>query len=294
MDRQELVNKVLHVKSWQRGGTRAPHKPLLLLYAIAKFLSGQDQIAYAEAEEDLRNLLADFGPWRKVYRPFEPFWRLQKDGLWEVASSSPFMEDSSGGVSRQALLQKNAHGCLTKEIKTLLHKQPDFVQNIIEEILNANFPETIHEDILQAIGIDFQEVGHGIKRRKRCPKFREKVLQAYDYRCAVCGFDVRLGHTPIALEAAHIKWHQAGGPDTEKNSLALCALHHKLFDRGAFTLSDTLEVLVSDRANGYHGFREWLLQYQGERIRHPQRSQYSPDFQFVSWHTNEVFMGSVR
>jgi putative restriction endonuclease len=25
----------------------------------------------------------------------------------------------------------------------------------------------------------------------------------------------------VALEAAHIKWHQAGGPDEESNGLAL-------------------------------------------------------------------------
>lgn len=29
---------------------------------------------------------------------------------------------------------------------------------------------------------------------------------------AVCGFDVRLDHFPIALEAAHIKWHTDGAP----------------------------------------------------------------------------------
>jgi HNH endonuclease len=58
------------------------------------------------------------------------------------------------------------------------------------------------------------------------------VLTAYEYRCAVCGFDVRLGSVSIALDAAHIRWHQAGGADLEKNGLALCVLHHKTFDLG--------------------------------------------------------------
>jgi putative restriction endonuclease len=39
------------------------------------------------------------------------------------------------------------------------------------------------------------------------------VLTAYEFRCAVCGFDVRLGAASIALDAAHIRWRQAGGPD---------------------------------------------------------------------------------
>ena len=63
---------------------------------------------------------------------------------------------------------------------------------------------------------------------------------------------MRLGRiVPVALEAAHIKWRQAGGPDLEVNGLALCSLHHKLFDRGAFTLSNQLVILVSDDAHGY-------------------------------------------
>jgi putative restriction endonuclease len=28
--------------------------------------------------------------------------------------------------------------------------------------------------------------------RKRAPAFRKRILTAYEYRCAVCGFDVRL------------------------------------------------------------------------------------------------------
>ena len=48
------------------------------------------------------------------------------------------------------------------------------------------------------------------------------MLTAYEWRCAVCGLDVRLGSVSVALDAAHIRWHQAGGPDREGNGLALC------------------------------------------------------------------------
>ena len=59
------------------------------------------------------------------------------------------------------------------------------------------------------------------------PEFPQRVLTAYEYRCAVCGYDVRLGNRELGLGAAHIKRHEAGGPDSEVNGLALCALHHK-------------------------------------------------------------------
>ena len=92
----------------------------------------------------------------------------------------------------------------------------------------------------------------------------------------MCGFDVRLGRILIAVEAAHIKWHQAGGPDEERNGLALCSLHHKLFDRGVFTISNSLSVIVSESANGTRGFQEWVVAYHGKEIRPPATPQLLP------------------
>ena len=159
-------------------------------------------------------------------------------------------------------------------------------------MLDAHFPASIHEDILQAVGIELTLKSPG--RRKRSPNFRANILKAYEYRCAVCGFDVRLGHNPVALEAAHIKWHQAGGPDVEVNGLALCSLHHKLFDRGAFTLSNDLEILVSEDAYGSVGFQEWLMRFHGQKLNFPQRQTYYPSEDFTRWHVREVFQGEYR
>ena len=80
-------------------------------------------------------------------------------------------------------------------------------------LLENHFPESIHPDILNAVGLTL-----GVDKaaaKKRDPQFRQRVLTAYEYRCAVCGFDVRLGSVSIALDAAHIRWFQAGGPDEE-------------------------------------------------------------------------------
>ena len=98
----------------------------------------------------------------------------------------------------------------------------------------------------------------------------------------------------MALEAAHIKWHQAGGPDEEVNGLALCSLHHKLFDRGAFTLSNELEILVSEDAHGTAGFQEWLMRFHGEKLNFPQRQIYYPNEDYTNWHVKEVFQGEYR
>ena len=104
---------------------------------------------------------------------------------------------------------------------------------------------------------------------------------------------VRLKHKILALEAAHIMWHQAGGPDVEVNGLALCATHHKLFDLGAFTVNAELKMLVSDEVNGM-GATEWLLQHHGKSIQPPQKKAFYPNPEYTAWHVHEVFKGGYR
>jgi putative restriction endonuclease len=128
---------------------------------------------------------------------------------------------------------------------------------------------------------------------KRDPTFRDRVLRAYEFRCAVCGFDVRLGSVSTGLDAAHIRWHQFGGPSTETNGFALCVLHHKTFDLGAFTVSDGV-MLVSDQANGTAGFHETLVAFHGKPVRRPQRPDWGPEPAHLEWHEREVFKGEAR
>ena len=77
-------------------------------------------------------------------------------------------------------------------------------------------------------------------RRLHQETFRQRVLQAYQQRCAIC----RLKHTEL-LEAAHIlpDNHPQGEP-VVPNGLALCALHHTAFDRNIFGIRPDLILEV--------------------------------------------------
>ena len=170
---------------------------------------------------------------------------------------------------------------------------------IIQNLLEIHFPYSIHEDILRAVEIDSplqiaKPQRQDSKRQKRDSSFRPKILKAYEEKCAVCGFDVKLGTESIALEAAHIKWYTHRGPDEVANGLALCSLHHKLFDLGAFTLSEQLEIMISDDAHGSVGFQEWLKKFHGEKINLPHSQSHYPEVKFIGWHVKEVFKGNYR
>ena len=294
MNREQILQRFETLRQWGSGGERAPHKPLLVLYAIGKLLRGEDRlISYADdIEENLKNLLREFGPRRDHYNPQFPFWRLQNDGIWEVSNADKIGLTPSGDAHITDLRNYNASGGFNETISEQLQNDSELTFEIIQSLLDAHFPPSLHEDILQAVNIELPL--QAFDTRTRTSNFRINVLRAYEYRCAVCGFDVKLGNTPIALDACHIKWQKADGPDEAVNGLALCVMHHKLFDRGAFTLSRQWQILVSDEAHGSVGLQEWLKNFHGQTINFPQRQTYYPEMDFISWHVREVFQGDYR
>lgn len=65
------------------------------------------------------------------------------------------------------------------------------------------------------------------RRRLHQRAFRERVLQAYRHQCAFC----RLKHAEL-LDAAHIiPDSEPDGEPVVSNGMALCRLHHSVFDR---------------------------------------------------------------
>jgi len=294
MDESKLLKQFKNLNVWSKGSQRAPHKPLLVLYALAAVSRGESrEILYAQVDEHLKQLLVDFGPPRKSYHPEYPFWRLQNDGLWEVHSDRKLeLRSGQTDAKKSELLRYNAIGGFKKPIYRALKNNPKLTAEIAQSVLSSHFPESLHDDIRSAIGLDIR---HTKGKSKRDPQFRQKVLTAYEYRCAVCGFDMRLQNQTIGLEAAHIKWHQAGGPDTEDNGLALCVMHHKIFDLGAFTISaDGMKVMVSEKAHGRDGFSEWLMRYHDKKVSIPVNPDYSMNSDYILWHNREVFRRPKR
>ena len=136
--------------------------------------------------------------------------------------------------------------------------------------------------------------GAGAKRA-RSARFREQVLLAYEHRCCVCGFDLRIGNVSAGLEAAHIQWHTAGGPDVEANGLSLCALHHKLFDLGAFTLEPgDLRIVFSRHAIAGSKGLSGELKHHGQPLLRPQSPDLLPGPEFIAWNQHNVFKTPAR
>lgn len=293
MNAEDFITHLEKLNVWKKGDQRAPHKPLLLLLALARVPTEQPRlIPFNDIEKKLTQLLQDFGPSRASYYPELPFWHLQSDQIWEMPNSAGVLT-SSGSVSKKYLRDHQVAAGFTQDVYDLLKANPLLIEQAAMLLLDDNFPPSVHQDILDEVGLDFEALAQpaSSKRPRRDPSFRRRVLAAYDYRCAICSFSVRMENTPIALEAAHIKWFQAGGPDIESNGLALCSLHHKLLDRGALAISNEHKIVVSEKANGHGGFQEWVLNFHGQPLLKPRNATYAPNTEFTNWHIREVFQG---
>ncbi len=129
------------------------------------------------------------------------------------------------------------------------------------------------------------------RSRQRCRGFAEEVLRAYAYQCAMCGFDGALGHYPVGIEAAHVRWHSQQGPNEITNALALCALHHALFDLGVLGITEERQICVSSLYVARNEAGRAVDALAGKPLLIPRPHQPTVDVVYISWHHQQVFKG---
>ncbi|WP_327399778.1 HNH endonuclease [Streptomyces sp. NBC_01288] len=291
----DWLERTTQLRQWTRNGTRAPHKPLLLLYALGRFQEDADsELRYSAVEEDLQRLLTEYGPPNKT-SPSYPFHHLVSDGVWEVRTDRG---PGSPGSGLRDLRDSGATGRLAPDLGTALRREPELLHRMARSLLDLHFPPSLHSELCEAVGLDLEpaeipQLPAAGRRRDR--RMRELVLTAYEYRCAFCGYDGRIGAVPVGLEAAHVRWWAFGGPDDVDNGLCLCSLHHKLFDKGVLGVDDTHRILVSQRFVGHStAAREHVLALAGRPVIGPQSSARPVAAGHRAWHTGQVFHGAPR
>ena len=293
------IGRVSNIRQFEnKNAGRAPHKPLLLLYMLGRFRSsGLASVTFSEAEPVLRKLLMDYGRPNPRPRPEFPFSRLENDGLWTVRGPNG---EPNPGDSALKLRRDGYVGELSPELVQALTNSDGLVHSLVDYLLRREFPESIHSRILSSIGLTFNgptvyESYEIIKRRRRLPDFREMVLDFFDGQCAFCGFYGQLDGQYVGVEAVHIQWFAYEGVSDLSNGIALCALHHVLFDLGVMGLNEDLAIDVSERfyteSSAANGVVRDLKGKPIDRFRKV-RSKVSPTN--IKWHRTQVFKDATK
>jgi putative restriction endonuclease len=163
MSSLSVFERFRRLNTWRREGEQAPHKPLLVLYALGRWHTArQGRIPYADIDRDLTALLKEFGPDRQSYHPEYPFWRLQNDGVWEV-HAPPGLEPRAGNTDpkRSELLAHPVTAGFPDGILAVFYADPAIVFDLAQAVLDAHFPPEVHPAILQRVGLARQSFDFG-------------------------------------------------------------------------------------------------------------------------------------
>lgn len=167
------------------------------------------------------------------------------------------------------------------------------VQKIVKKIKKSKRP--VHYDPIDSEKRITTKITES-KLRKR--GFRWAVIEAYDFKCAICGMKINSpdGHQ-WEVEAAHIVPHKINGKDDIWNGLALCHLHHWAFDVGWFTLLDNYSVQASSKIQflpfefGKFGGTKFLSDFitNESAIFLPQVKEFYPHKSSLHWHRENIY-----
>ncbi len=294
-DIQDWVARVGSIGRYGTEDRRAPYKPLLLLWVIGRKANGlPTRISFRDAEEPLRALLDKHRFASSDPKPQHPFVYLGSDReLWRVETASgedvtKMRQDEKLKVS--LLRRRRVSGRFAPTFEKAL-EDANLRSQVVNELLTA-FPETLHSEVLEEVGLANVVVP---VPPKRAPGFRGTVLLAYENSCAFCGFDGSLRGAAVAIDAAHVKMRSFNGPDDPDNGIALCVLHHRLFDRGAMGLDEDLRIQVSQHMIVSDGTtRMPVISLAGRLMRRPQAAYHPPDINYVNWHHENIFVEPPR
>ena len=136
-----------------------------------------------------------------------------------------------------------------------------FKGHTLEQIISEPFPEIAK--LVRKTGT--------YKVRPNQKAFSMAARKFYGTVCAFCGIDV-----PLLLDAAHIIPDEKDGPNDPRNSLILCATHHRAFDEGlVFIHPETLELI--------QGVEHISLEMAGIRRRSLQHLTNKPHLHPLNW-----------
>ena len=142
------------LKVWKRRGRRAPHKPLLALWAIGRCKKGLPRLTpFRKVDDDVSKLIRKFGPRRAQIRVAYPFWRLRNDRVWEISGGANVRETQAGDPYLRDLANSNVLGGFTEAIYNALHDDTFLAEEIAHFLVRAHFPSTPQEHLLEATGM---------------------------------------------------------------------------------------------------------------------------------------------
>jgi putative restriction endonuclease len=265
-------------------------KPLLLLLLVSRIENGQateNRFDFANIRRELEGLIRSFGgrPSRSGPRAEQPFSHLRSSPFWTLRTQRQYESGHTALISD--LMNPASYGAFDPAVFVLLRKSETARARVVDAILTEWWPTTLHGDLREELGLDRLVVS---RRRRRDRQFTVDVLENFRYSCALCGFHGLLNGQATGIDAAHVRWHSADGPDAVENGIALCKLHHWAFDKGILGIDESLQIQVADSFVAQVQGGLPLESLAGRPLAAPPRAGVGDEF--LAWHRSNVYLGA--
>ena len=155
-----------------------------------------------------------------------------------------------------------------------LADEEPFAQQFVVALDDEELDRWDHADVLD-VAVQRRYAERVARVRLHQPVFRERVLVAYESRCAIC----HLRHREL-LEAAHILADSEGGEPIVPNGISLCRIHHGAFDHLLLGIRPDFRIEVrADILEESDGptLRHALQAVHGQKIELPRERAARPD-----------------
>ena len=287
----QTLESFRHLNVWKRGDVRAPHKPLLVLYALGRLQAGSDRlIPYDEIDQPLTRLLDEFGPPRRSAHPELPFYHLQTDGVWEIEDRVPLrIRMGSKNPLKSELKKFRIAGGFTEEVYAELKRRPELVPNSRARSSPRTSPSRC------------------TKAYARPPESPSRAPTAAD----ATRHSARRSSTPGATAASSADTRYSSRcrprPRSRPHPLVpgrrarLSQQRARLLHRPSPRIRSRSHhdlgrrrIVISDRLYGHGKLDELFLALHGTAVAAPNRKDALPKPEFLAWHRAQVFRGQAR
>lgn len=151
---------------------------------------------------------------------------------------------------------EDAYNNLDSDTQEELKRSISYIYNFLQTsmIINEDYEFIVDYDLIDRLQVEMSENNISLPKYKNTRPakeqriFRENVLEAYDYKCAITGQSIFINDRCL-LEAAHIIPYSDAGSFAVNNGIALSYEMHKMFDNHLFGFKyindDKISIVIS-------------------------------------------------
>ncbi|MBR9653392.1 HNH endonuclease [Thalassovita aquimarina] len=296
---------------------------LILMHKADSIYDDEPDVVYDFPRAYLKAVQEAVGDWVIYYEPVKAGPR----GYFAVARVSEVIEKPGAEGRYLALIEPGSFLPFDREVPRLLDGRPletalsapdgapkkgGAVQSAVRRlpetdfarIINLGLPQELeymeavrydlHTPALQdeALIFDRPVLERLTRRPYRDIAFRRKVREAYGYRCAMSGLQLRNGGGRPEVQAAHIRPVEKQGSDSVRNGLALSGTLHWMFDRGLISVAEDCETILVSRNKVPDDVVGRLIRPDGKLVP-PLDIRNAPHPANLRWHRENVFGQAV-